>query len=762
MNYQDYDFGVVTIGSKKKTATDEIENFLRKKNYLTAPLANPSLPAMLQNCHNDYRRAVLLIDDCHNATKDFFEELQSLIGVAAPVTIILCGRTDYSAGDSHFFSFAQWCIENECVRGWQLQGFTPKETERFVCALIHGVPGIVLEKICSMSQNNPLYIVQFIEYMLETNLAVIVNRSTVGITNVSTFSVKRYLPDGVHEIYQKRLDYLLSLEDSADMCDFLSILSFFDGKLPTSLVFRFFDERMPLFTLLLKHRFIRYGDHHSVMFIHESMYLFFRKRLEKQKKLQRILAALLFSNADYFLSEANQVEKGKLAYWNKNFPMAIDCFAETVNTLRSIPNCSSFDIDIEIYGYLDIIFLLYSRKKAQKELLKKVILAKIYIALHYFTPVQAIQDCDNALALLQTTAILSEDQEIQHTILEQKAHSFINAGQLRDAELVLHNIQAGWLLNPREYDDKTVFDMFDRLSGIYIKYNSQHIAGHYNQLSYQVASRLEDKNLLAISHLTSSKVYFYNNFARAKNSLHELIELLRDGSSERIRCSALLSLHMLEALHNPQCDWARTTEEAARLLRMAVNNSYASSIIRAYMLLAVCYFKTYAPSEEYGLSLEIISKGIDFSIRFGIPTYIWQFYNLQGIIQIRQNLSPDEILRNFETVYALLTRQNLLFLGNYDLCYGNVLALSNYGFFLRDFSFENRFYEKMSQITYLGNTSPCDFNCAKPSCGFICSNSTEELKQKYAKAEKREVLFSNQPSSVFLRDDRTKFFIVLS
>ena len=55
---------------------------------------------------------LILIDDCHNFTDNTLNELKSLIGETLPITIVLCGRTDYSVGTTDYYSFVHF-TEND-------------------------------------------------------------------------------------------------------------------------------------------------------------------------------------------------------------------------------------------------------------------------------------------------------------------------------------------------------------------------------------------------------------------------------------------------------------------------------------------------------------------------------------------------------------------------------------------------------------------------------------------------------------------------
>lgn len=86
--------------------------------------------------------------------------------------------------------------------------FSDDDTKKFIRLIIERIPDIALDRIWRMSNNNPLFIIHFIEYLLELNLVELYNRSSVGVVNVSTFNSHLYIPDRVEGIYKKRIEYL--------------------------------------------------------------------------------------------------------------------------------------------------------------------------------------------------------------------------------------------------------------------------------------------------------------------------------------------------------------------------------------------------------------------------------------------------------------------------------------------------------------------------------------------------------------------------
>lgn len=200
---------------------------------------------------------------------------------------------------------------------------------------------------------------------------------------------------------------------------------------------------------------------------------------------------------------------------------------------------------------------------------------------------------------------------------------------------------------------------------------------------------------------------------------------------------------------------------------VCIKNNFANSVVRTYMLLAVLYYYSEIDRQKnkFFLATKYIEKGIDMSIKFGISTYIWQFYNLKAIISVRQhqNLSKQKAL--FDTIFNILKKQNLTYLGNLDFTYGNILALTNIMFFYRNNFSENNFYQKINMLTITDSSDTCDFDCKKITCQYECRTSLKMYQKEWNKLsilkDKQSILFGNMNEKYTLQDS-TGYYIILS
>ena len=764
LNGKGVDFCFYTFTNKNKNPNSKIVDFFIKNKYIHVEndSFDNNLSETILSCSNQYRRAVIILEDCHNADKEFFDQIKLLVSCSAPITILLCGRTDYSEGEIGFYHFVQWTLDNLSDSGWIVAPFTEDETQKLIRAMINQIPDVVLQKICSMSMNNPLYIVQFIEYLLEAKLVKLINRNTVGILNVATFRSRISIPNKISQIYEKRVGHLLKDSNNAGCLDFLLFLTIWGGNLPSDLVVDFIDEEMVNVEELLKRRFIKRGENRNFIFIHESLLIYFKEFIRSNKKYQRQIAEHVFSKPLEFIKQLSQLEIGRLALWAKDNVKAQNCFSPTVELLLSTNNHSNYNIDFEIYDYLYDIYDLYKGKKSNQELLKKIILTKIYITLHYLTPINAIAECEHGLLLLKKSPVLSNEESFRNNILSLKAHSLLSAGQRASGELLLKELLSKYLITPKFFDDQALFDLFDRLSAVYMKSNCHELSLNYYNIEMLIAERFVDKSLVILAHRTCSKLFFYNNPKQCRWHLDKANELSKNGVSVRINLDNLLSEFIFEMTHNKQCNWKEIMDDALNVKNEAMQKGYNKSIVRAYMVLAVCGLKLASDKSDLLISKKIyIDKGIDACIFLGIPGHIWQFYNLLAIFDKKLNYSTDHITRLFETVFSMLEKQSLLYIGNRDFCFSNILAISNIGIFLQQNNFETEFQSKMSRITYAGYTQSHDYN--NPSKrDYIFSSDGTYLNEQYIKAKNKDLLFIDKTPSYILRDEETQYFIPMS
>ena len=69
-----------------------------------------------------------------------------------------------------YYSFVHFTENDKRVWTWKLTSFSDDDTKNFIRLIIERIPDVALDRIWRMSNNNPLFIIHFIEYLLELNL----------------------------------------------------------------------------------------------------------------------------------------------------------------------------------------------------------------------------------------------------------------------------------------------------------------------------------------------------------------------------------------------------------------------------------------------------------------------------------------------------------------------------------------------------------------------------------------------------------------
>ncbi len=338
---------------------------------------------------------------------------------------------------------------------------------------------------------------------------------------------------------------------------------------------------------LIQRRFLNYSENGEVIFSHESFAIYIRHSLEKDAKLKKKLANSFFAELNYLLEYVTMPEKGVLALWAGKNDLAKECFSDIIDNIKQTTNHSAFNVDFNSNKYLIHIMKLFANDASNKEFLIKVIKTKIYTSIHHFSPIIAINDCNDVLDFVCKNRILKNNKRLTNSVKQQKAHAMIIAGYMCDAELIMKELLSDWLVYKNTLDEDTLFDLLDRFCGIYIDMNCKEIAINYNEMSKEKA--VSDQRLMALVYLNRAKIYFLSDFDIAATSLLKVQELLAEGNSKRIFCSSKISYLMIELLHNKRSDYNNMIKEAHWILEEAFEGSYAHSIARLYLLLAVLH-----------------------------------------------------------------------------------------------------------------------------------------------------------------------------
>lgn len=747
-----FDYGQCRV-QKEHSPKEQICTFLKDKGYLTSS-DEADFTQTIEHCTKVGWRAIFVIDDFHNARKEFINEIKKLKDSKAPITFIICGRTDFSAGDLNYVTFIKWTKDHIPGYSFDISPLDDKDTKNLIKILIEDIPEFALDRLFKLSMNNPLFIIQFIEYLLDTELVKLVHRNTVSIVNINKFHSKKFIPNKISEIYRLRIENLLNQNKGQECLDFLYKLALCNGSIDSENRYKIFESESENIEKLLNRRILKFTANGDITFIHESFLLFIESCLNNNHNHRKILANELLDKQNLrFLLDDFQI--GKLNLYARKYKEAESKFFPIFCWLETVDNFSNNNVDTTIYEYLIFIPELALHNKKLINIAKKALMMRIYITLHHFAPINAVNECDRAIEIINKYKLL-KDYKLKLSILELKAHSLMNSGLYPDGETLLKELQALWIGDNYLLNDQTLFDLYDRFASIYRHFNLKSLAEQYNNLSIKLAEHLQNDGLKMLANRTKFKIYLYSDIEVSKISLKEGKELNKKYPSNRIETDNDLDACGLRILSEVNHNWEQLINEIDLLCSHAKKNGFNRAQIHGYFLLAICNLKYGTPESLY-LAYEYTEKAINYSAVYGIVGYLWRLHNLKAIIQMRLNYDADKIYKEFCTVFEILQNRGLLYIGNRDVTHGNIFAISNYGYYLQEHQFESLFYEKMNLITYTDKNR----NLLNQHNTNKKNKIDEFLVRQYMAARDKKVLFVDSQPSRLLRDSQTNYIIIL-
>ena len=757
LNGTNFDFFKCSLKKNNASAISKIKKFLKDKDYYSNNPDGRSLSETIIACNNSYRNAIIIIDDFHYAKIDLIHDIKNLQNHNAPIILIISGRTDYSYGSLEYYRFIQWTrqklIRDEFL--FDVEPLKEDETIRLIKILVNKIPDIAINILLKKSMNTPLYITQFIEYLIGEKLVYIKNRNTVGITDVSLFNSRNFIPDKISEIYKRRLEHL-KREKRMDCIDFLYILSVYNGEISHDLATKFYDESNDILPELLLKRFL-IQENGTYQFIHESFLVFISKQLKRDKKEQKRIAKIILEKQKTHDIELSGFIIGRLFLWIGEEKEAKNKYNPIVKIVQNSNNFSNLNIDLDIYDFLYDVFDLYKNSDDNQKLLINLLNIKIYITLHHLIPFMAVHECDKCLELIDNSDVLKSKGIYYNSITSQKAHALLNSGKNWEGFLILNQLQASWIISKNDFQPQTLFEIMDRLCAIYIKYNNFNIALDYNDFEIKIAEEFGDSSIIAIAYRTRSKLFYLNDYKKCLAALNQVDDILKSYDLPRIQINNEIYRIIVELSYTKEYgEYDNLLKRILDIEENAIKHKFNRAIIQSKMVTAAIYLKRNQKG-DVKLSKQSIELAINYSIQFGIPGYMWQLYNLLGIIATKQKEDTDVIMHYFETMYSILDTQGLLYIGKEKICYSSVLAISNYGFFWQRNDSEQTFNEKLSKINYWGKENkqnPCYVEDNKAS--------SEYLKTLFIKSQNNVILFFDIQNDTFLRDNETKYFIALT
>ena len=119
-------------------------------------------------------------------------------------------------------------------------------------------------------------------------------------------------------------------------------------------------------------------------------------------------------------------------------------------------------------------------------------------------------------------------------------------------------------------------------------------------------------------------------------------------------------------------------------------------------------------------------------------------------------------MKYFDTMLDFLVKQNLIFLGNLDFCYGNIISITNYAKFIYSYGDEQRLYHFLNKLSYYKSNQTCDFDCSKrKDCYYSCNKNIDIFKKNIRRIEDKKLILLDEKFQYPLYDDHTGYYIVI-
>ncbi len=150
---------------------------------------------------------VILLEDLHHASEALCTLIRDFLSIdrsdRCPLTLIISGRDDYSFPNDAYFALLDILSHAAAepsggaasrVTTVRIPNFTPEDSRHLIHAIVRDAPSYAVERLEHVGENVPFFIVQSIEYMLETGIAVLLSRESVGIPNPAVFGPRTGFP----------------------------------------------------------------------------------------------------------------------------------------------------------------------------------------------------------------------------------------------------------------------------------------------------------------------------------------------------------------------------------------------------------------------------------------------------------------------------------------------------------------------------------------------------------------------------------------
>lgn len=730
---------------------------------------------ILTTLDHAFYSVVILLEDLHHASdavctliRDFLRNDRSKL---SPLTLIISGRDDYSFPNDNYFGLLDVLAHREAevssnkespVTTVSIPDFTSDDSRNLIRAIVRDAPAYAIERLETVGENVPFFIVQTIEYMLETGIAVLLSRESVGIPNPAVFGTRSGFPAAMKSILGGRVSALEALPAGQHLRHFLEVASFFGQTLPSDLeiVLLGHVSADSAEGLLVGRRFLKRADDGSLHWYHENI-LHLLQELVHDEGHATSLAAEIASTQDLF-KHFSGWRAGKILTEADRHQDALPYFASISTLADGMTNISSVNCDHTCFDYIDAAFECALTCAEPSSRLIRLLLLQTYIAVHhrsgYYGPATALKSLSRLSRLQADEKDLCEARA---KLSQLRAHGLLDIGEIGPATKLFLELE-GAIKQPdstlRQPD--LLFDIYNRLQDVYRMHNHLVVSERYGELAGGIA-RARGGELQAVSMLDSAIVYHYTDPKRCIR-LHEEALTYAQCSGTRRHVAHIEVGLIVASLSEARRNVERLKELMAwttEVLRRSLEESYGALLARVYLTMATI---AHLLAEQGVMPWSTVDKYVELSLNAAVMYRsgyeVWMIYNLKAIAALRAKRPIKEVSAYFATSLQLLRRSSLLFLGNLDLTFENIIVLSNVLRFLSEHGSEREKFALALEIRYYDDIDD------GPSAGSFASVGWVRARFSYLERNIRNNRILGQtaiPDSV-LFDDETGYAICVT
>jgi|GEM_PF-3613548 len=632
---------------------------------------------------------VILFENLHHAEDEVIKTFKDLLlkppKCSAPLILIITGRDDHTYPNQAYFSLLHLVADQELqhAKAYSLRPLSSQDSELLIRSVVKSMPEPGVERVQTLGENNPFVIVEVLQYLLDTGLAQLLSRQTLGVIKPEVFAGRNGLPKSVESLYELRWEALLEADYGKLAAEFLTVASFFGFEVSQDNRQAFFDGEETgdeCWALLCERRFVKEDPTGlRLTFAHENLLNHLRSFARRPENAERSAALIL--DRPGLARRLSQFDFGEVLFMHKDFGRAFDCFGEIWERTQQITNFSSEEIEKNYFRYLPILFHTAKAIKSPRKALCKVALANGYMGVHNFPLMVGEKACAASREMLDQLYPKGGDGLREKLAVRQlRAHALQNMGHIGLALQEMLEIEAA-IRNEKQNWPEVEFDLYDRFQAYYRRANHLELARFYGRQARKTVIRARDRKLKAAHLITESVVALFAGEQEARSVAARAHQASKKAKIKRFITYTRLTELIVDTLYsNQDVDRLRAVfEEGRHMLRKAAVENLSDSIMRLDLLLATLALNCFADRSEAFVQARIyIDSGQANSVRFGNGLFDWAFDNLAAIVDLNDPTQHDDLVRaRFRSCMERLRVRGLTFVGSSSGTFPNSFAISN-------------------------------------------------------------------------------------